>query len=292
MAATPDRCVVELSTPTGLVDVAVGSVVVTDHTIAADFEAAAEVHDRALSEGWFHLGPLSSGAGARPFGAGGDVRLHARLDPAFVLGLRLVTPTAAGVTELLTKLDVTSPLRSQASWYACSATREIPLDAADVDPDLAEAMIEGSLREGYRTAWAGDVEVLGLPIIAVLAEQVERRFHDVTPLVDTTGFGWTLSGRDATWTTNAVVDESAGRCSLYSVLGTPRPATDRDALVERANDLNTALLYGAWHVAADTPTVGFRSSTELPDRVGAPALVDRLVTRHLDIVDEYASAFA
>ena len=67
---------------------------------------------------------------------------------------------------------------------------------------------------------------------------------------------------------------------------------DRGALVDRASDLNTALLFGAWHVAPDSPTVGFRSGLELTDRVAAPALLDRLIRRHLDIVDEYASAFA
>lgn len=280
-----------MSTPSGLVDVALGGVVVTDRTVAAQFEMAADVHDRALAEGWFHLGPLSGGAGARPFGPGSDVQVQARLAPHLIAGLDLVVPTAAGLTELITKVDVTSPLRSQASWHACSATREIRADDDDVDPDLAAAMAGGSLREGYRTAWGGDVDVRGLPLVASLAEQLEHRFGDVDPLVDATGFRWELTGHDASWTTTALVDESVGWCVLYSVIDTPAPADDRVALVELANELNVALLFGTWHVAAGSPTVGFRSGLELADRVAAPVLLERLITRHLDIVDEYASAF-
>jgi hypothetical protein len=195
------------------------------------------------------------------------------------------------MTELLGKLDITSPLRSQASWYACSATREIPLDDTDADPDLAAAMVDASLREGYRTAWCGDVSVVGLPIVASLAEQLERRFNNVEVLAENPGFRWTLSGSDASWTTTAIVDEWASWCVLYSVVDTPPSDTARSVLMERASALNTELLFGSWHLADRSPTVGFRSGVELADRVAASALLDRLITRHLDIVDEYANVF-
>jgi hypothetical protein len=49
---------------------------------------------------------------------------------------------------------------------------------------------------------------------------------------------------------------------------------------------------GAGHITDDPLSVRFRSSLELPDRVASTALLDRLVTRHLDIVDEYAGIFS
>jgi hypothetical protein len=282
---------ITLATPSGLIDVAVGEILVTDHTISAEFDMSAADHDEGLAAGWFHLGRLSAGLGAREFGPGTDVRVQARLDPRLIAGLSLVVPTSAGVAELLDKLDVTSPLRSQASWYACSATREVPLDDTEADPELAAAMAEGSLREGYRTAWAGDVDVVGLPIVASLAEQLEWRFDGVEALAENPGFRWTLSGSDASWATTAIVDESASWCVLYSIVDTSSSDTDRAVLIERASVLNTELLFGAWHVAAQSPIVGFRSGVELADRAAASALLDRLITRHLDIVDEYANVF-
>lgn len=290
---TPERSVSTMSTPSGLIDVSIGGIVVTGNIISAEFDMAPDVHDEGLEAGWFHLGALVRGIGAHPFGPGTEVRVQARLDARFFAGLGLVVPTPAGVAELFGALDVTSPLRSQASWYACSVTREIPLDEADVDVDreLAAAMDGGSLREGYRTAWAADVDGGGLPIVAHLAEQLGSRFPAVDALVDATGFRWTLSGHDASWTSTAIVDESAAWCVLYSVIDNVAPDTTRNELIGLASDLNTSLLFGSWHVAADSPTVGFRSSLEIPDRIAAGALLDRLITRHLDIVDEYASSF-
>ena len=282
-----------LSTPSGLIDVSIGGVVVSGDIVSVEFDMASDVHDEALGAGWFHLGPLVSGVGAHPFGPGSAVRVQARLDPRFAAGLELVAPTSPGIAELLEKLDVTSPLRSQAAWYACSATREIALDPddLDLDPGLSAAMVDGSLREGYRTAWAHDMDIEGLPIVAFLAEQLGSRFTDVDALIGNTGFRWTLSGRDASWSSTAMVDESAGWCVVHSVVDDVPPTADRSALVVLAGDLNASLLFGSWHVAADSRAVGFRSSLELPDRIAAPALLDRLITRHLDIVDEYASTF-
>ena len=47
----------------------------------------------------------------------------------------------------------------------------------------------------------------------------------------------------------------------------------------------------SWHITDGPLQVRFRSAIELPDRTAATALLDQLVTRHLDIVDEYAAAF-
>lgn len=293
MSETTTQLKITMSTPSGLIDVAVGAIIVTPDAVSAEFDMPSHVHDQGLDAGWFHLGPLASGVGARPFGSGGEVRMQARLDPRFVAGLELVVATPAGVAELLGALDATSPLRSEASWYACSATMALSVDDLDLDldPDLAAAIADGSVREGYRTLWGNDEVVNGLPIVAYLAEQLERRFQGVDALADETGFRWTVSGADASWTCTAVLDESAGWCVLYSVLDDIDSDLDRSVLVELASDLNTSLLFGSWHVAADSPAVGFRSSLELPDRVAAPWLLDRLITRHLDIVDEYANAF-
>ncbi|MEO6123970.1 MAG: hypothetical protein ABIR32_09680 [Ilumatobacteraceae bacterium] len=273
-------------------DVEFGGIDVTEHGIAAEFDMASRVHDEALAAGWFHLGPISSGVGARPFGPGSNVRVQVRLDPRYISGLGLVVPTSAGVTELLEKLDPTSPLRWQQSWYAMTATREVPAGGLDDAPELAAAMADGSLREGYHTAWAGERGGDGLPLVASLAEQLELRFQGVDALAEQTGFRWKLSGSDASWTSTAIVDETAGWCVLYSSVDSLARDADRSVLVERASDLNTALLFGAWHVGGGSSTVGFRSGVEIPDRIAASELLNRLITRHLDIVDEYASSFA
>ena len=88
-----------------------------------------------------------------------------------------------------------------------------------------------------------------------------------------------------------IVDESAGWCVLYSVLSHEFHDDDRDTLIERTGQLSSALLFGSWHITDGPLQVRFRSAIELPDRTAATALLDQLVTRHLDIVDEYAAAF-
>jgi len=278
---------IAISTPSGLVELAVRVVAVTTGTITAEFDMPTSVHDTALAAGWFHLGPLSAGVGARSFGPGADVRVEARLDPRLVAGLLQVIDTPAGMTEMLEKFDATSALRSEASWYACAATREVLLD--EDDPELATAFEDGSLREGYRTAWGSAPSPGGLPIVAYLAELLERQFSGVDPLVEQSGFQWRVTGNDVSWTSTAIVDGEHSWCALYSVLDDTSNGVARDVLVERANDLNTGLLFGSWSAVGEAPSIRFRSNVEIPEGVAAGALLDRLVSRHLDIVDEYAS---
>lgn len=265
---------------------------VTDDRITVEFTLDPQAHDRALEHGWFHLGPLTSGPGAQPVGSGPDVRVEAFLDPRLVRGLTLVTATPAGVAELLAKIDIDSPLRSEVSWYAGAVTQEVPLDGddPDVDDDLREAFESAQLREGYRTAWAGNVMGSGLPVVAHLAEVIERRFNGIEPLAEQPGFRWTLTGHDASWTTTAIVDDDGMWCVLYSVVDVAA-TVDSAGFADQAARLNAGLLFGAWFGSADPTTIQFRSGVDVADRAGASALLDALVTRHLDIVDEYASSF-
>ncbi len=279
-----------LTTPDGLLDVEVRVRSVSVDEITAEFDVSAAVHLRALEDGWFHLGPLSSGIGAGPFDGDADVRIEARLDPRFVAGLYQVVATPDAVAELMGALGPTSDLCSQASWYALAATSEVSADD-EMPAEIADALAEGSLREGYRTAW-GSGDGGGLPIVAHLAAVIERRFRDAEALVDHQGFRWSLTGADASWVTTAIVDAEVGWCVLYSVLDADFSGADRDVLIERTAQLSSGLLFGSWHITDGPLAVRFRSSIELPDRVGAPALLDRLTTRHLDIVDEYAGIFA
>jgi hypothetical protein len=281
--------VISLATSSGPIDVAVRIVAASSGAITAEFDMAAATHDQALREGWFHLGPITAGPGARSFGPDPDVRVQVRLDPRLVAGLRLVVDTPDGVAELVQAFDVSTPLRDEASWYACSATVELPID--DDDDDLRAALVDGSLREGYRTAWGSDPGLPGLPIAAHLAEVLERRFQGVEPLVEQPGFRWKLSGSSASWTSTAIVDSDEGWCVLYSEVDGAGGGIDRDELAGRANDLSSGLLFGSWHIVGEPPAVRFRSGLELGDSVDAGVLLERLVTRHLDIVDEYASAF-
>jgi hypothetical protein len=274
-----------------MVDVEVRVLSVGVDGITAEFDVPAAVHRQALDAGWFHLGPLSSGVGAGPFGDDAPVRIEASLDPALVAGLQQVVATPAAVAELMGALGPTSELCSQASWYALAATVEVT-DDDEMPADIAEALAAGSLREGYRTIWGSGDRGGWLPIVAHLAEVLERRFDGVVPLDDHPGFRWTLSGADATWSTTAIVDESAGWCVLYSVLAADFDDERRDALIERTCQLSSGLLFGSWHITDHPLQVRFRSAIELPDRTAATELLDRLVTRHLDIVDEYAAAFA
>jgi hypothetical protein len=59
-------------------------------------------------------------------------------------------------------------------------TIELPID----DPDLPAALVEGSLREGYRTAWGSDPGALGLPIAAHLAALLDRLVSRHLDIVD------------------------------------------------------------------------------------------------------------
>jgi hypothetical protein len=282
-----------LSTPDGLIDVDVRVTAVSVDAIIAEFDVSSSVHLEALEQGWFHLGGLSSGIGAGPFEPDATVRIEASLDPRLVAGLVQVVATPDGVTELLGALGPTSELCSQASWYALAATAEVTADGADdeMPAEVVDALATGSLREGYRTMWASESGA-GLTIVGHLAEVLERRFDGVQPLAENPGFRWTLTGTDASWTTMAVVDETAGWCVLYSVLAAEYDASDRDLLIERTAQLSSGLLFGSWHITDGPLQVRFRSAIELPDRTGATTLLDRLVTRHLDIVDEYANAFS
>ena len=233
---------------------------------------------------------LSSGIGAGPFEDDGTVRIEASLDPRLVAGLRQVVATPEGVTELLGAIGPTSQLCTQASWYALTATAEVAADD-EMPAEVTDALAAGSLREGYRTVWGSGADSGELPIVAHLAGVLEQRFDAVQSLADHPGFRWTLSGADASWSTTAIVDESAGWCVLYSVLSHEFHDDDRDTLIERTGQLSSALLFGSWHITDGPLQVRFRSAIELPDRTAATALLDQLVTRHLDIVDEYAAAF-
>lgn len=279
--------VIALATSSGPIDVAIRIVAVASGAVTAEFDMASTVHDQALQAGWFHLGPITAGPGARPFGDGRDVRVQVRLDPRLVAGLRLVIDTPDGVAELVQAFDASAPIRAESSWYACAATVELPID----DPDLPAGLVDGSLREGYRTAWGSDPGAPGLPIAAHLAWVLEQRFQGVEPLVDQRGFRWKLSGSSASWTTTAIVDDDVRWCVLYSEVDGAGSGIDRDVLAGRANDLSSGLLFGSWHVTGEPPALRFRSGVELGETVDAGLLLDRLVSRHLDIVDEYASAF-
>ncbi len=287
----PTSSPLTLTTPAGLIDVDVRVTAVSADAIVAEFDVSSSVHHQALEQGWFHLGTLSSGIAAGPFDDDGTVRIEAALDPQLVAGLVQVVATPDGVTELLGALGPTSELCTQASWYALAATAEVTADD-ETPTEIVEALAAGSLREGYRTMWASDSGASGLTIVGHLAEVLERRFTGVQPLAENPGFRWKLTGADASWTTMAVVDETAGWCVLYSVLDHQYDDGHRDLLIERTAQLSSALLFGSWHITDGPLQVRFRSAIELPDRTAATELLDQLVTRHLDIVDEYANAFS
>jgi hypothetical protein len=290
VSSDPNIRPLTLAAPDRLLDVVVRVATVTAVAITAELELSSSAHTAALEQGWFHLGPLSAGVGAGRFEGDGTVRVDVSLDPRLVAGLRQVVATPEAVAELMAALGPSSELCSQASWYATAAS--IAVDADDVPDDIADALVAGSLREGYRTMWASTDDAGGWSIAAHLAEVLERRFDGVRPLEDHPGFRWSLAGADASWTTTAIVDDAASWCVLYSVYDRDYEEHLRDALIERTGQLSSALLFGSWHITDHPLQVRFRSAIELPDRTAATSLLDQLVTRHLDIVDEYASVLA
>lgn len=250
---------------------------VTPAAVLLDIDLDAAAYARAMSECWFHLGPITAGAASSDVPAGADVGIELQLDPRLAAGVAAALPTGDALGAALLDAGPVDALVSGAAWFARSVTWQVD------DPAIAEIGGDGAtLREGYRTMWGSGRRVAGaLPLAAVVAGHLERRGWSATPLEVEPGFRWRLATAEAEWETWASVDDDAGTVWLRSVV---------DLDVDPEVDLNTGADIarhggGRWELVDVPPRPSLRAHIDLADVLDARTAVARAIDRHLDAVD-------
>ncbi|HWL42500.1 MAG TPA: YbjN domain-containing protein [Ilumatobacter sp.] len=270
-----DRVPVTFGDGAGAVAAHVGRVKVTDGEVRVELHLAVDTYAAVERRALFHLSPLARGPGADRFRPADEVRVEAQLSPKLAPGVLSLVPDAASIRHLLTTVDPASPLLATEAWYARVVSQRVESSTADGDDDAV-------LREGYRTAWgSGPRDQAPLPLLAILAEYLDRRGWDVSPLDEQPGFRWNMSSAGRSWRCVAVVDDEAGWCAMLSVLDGEVADERRLVVAGQLGELNAGLLFGSWELD-ETGSVRLRSTIELPDRAGAATLIEHLIERNID----------
>jgi hypothetical protein len=228
------------------------------------------------------LTPEARGPGADRFRPAGPVRIDARLAGDLAPELLAAFPEPRAAAERLGELSAAgapSPLLRTEAWRALSVAAE------------REAGPDGSLAEGYATAWAGELAPR-LPMLAAAEEALERRGWTFEPLTGESGLRWRMASPAGAWWCAAIAREEEGRFAVYAEVAPVVPGERRAEAALLVARLNLGLPIGNWELDADSGALRFKAAVDVAGDRLSVALAGRLMERAAAAVDAGLPALA
>lgn len=243
------------------------------------FSVPPEVYRRIEREELFHLEPQLRGPGAERFDPDSDVQIEARLDPPLLPGIAVFGDDIVQVGPRFSALAAGSPLLETESWFALHVTVEVLRDAEG-----------GSLREGFSTLHAADVEYLALPMLAIAAGAFEERELEWQETSDDEVIRAEITGENGAWACFVVARQKESRCTIYSQAPFETPEVHRLAMSELLTRINFGLPLGNFEMDFNDGEVRFKTSIDVSGDHLSAELFDDLFEPNISTLDLYLPA--
>ncbi|RTE03538.1 YbjN domain-containing protein [Paenibacillus whitsoniae] len=177
-------------------------------------------------------------------------------------------------------------LRCSECWLITEALQQLEVPAA---------LAGGTLKKGYRTQWAADVQALPVAAKPSLHETVESYMAQAE-----LDFDWLdgdigrcmYSGANGSWAVLIRTDEAQQLCLVYSVYPVSVPEAQRAELAVYLNEENYDLVIGNFELDPSDGELRYRTSLDVEQAALTPALFQRLFTTNVEMMDYYFQLLA